>query len=80
MLLDQLWNPSRSYMGMEVCAALLLLVARLGGGWRARPAAEPGQRGGRAAAETTGWLPTRAAHAGRESLGASGPAGNAHSS
>ena len=76
MLLDQLWSRARPDMGMEVCAALLLLGAGLGGGWRACPAAEPGQWGGRATADKTGWLPTRATHAGPESLGASGPAGN----
>ena len=80
MLLDQLWSRSTSDMGMEPCAALPLLGARLGGGWRARPAAQPGQWGGRAAAEKTVWLPTRASHAGRESLRAFGSAGNAHPS
>ena len=72
-------------MDMQMCAALLLLGAGLGGGWRARPAAEPGQWGGRATAEETGWLPTGTAHAGRESLGRLGfqamptPANTEHS-
>ena len=61
-----------------MCAALLLLGAGLGGGWRARPAAEPGQRGGPVAAEETGWLPTGTAHAGRESLQAVGLASDAY--
>ena len=80
MLLGQLWDRTRLDMDLEMCVAPLLLGAGLGGGWQARPAAEPGQRGGRAAPVDTGWLPTRTAHAGRESLWAAGLASDARPS
>ena len=80
MLLVKLWGWTGPDMGMEMCAALLLLGARLGGRWGAQPTAGPGPRRSHAAPETTRWLPAGAAHAGRKSVGATWAAGNAHPS
>ena len=78
MLLVKLRGRLAPIIGVDICAALLLLGARLGGRWRARSAAGPGPRGGDATPETTRRLPAAGADAGTESVGAAWAARNAH--